>query len=61
MQKNVVFFQQDNTAAHTADKSVSTALEVYENRIRSKDWPPRYPHFRYDYDIWRYLKGSIQE
>jgi hypothetical protein len=54
-----VYFQQDNAAAHTADKSMSTVPEAFENRIISKDWPPKFPDFRYSvYYLWRNLKGE---
>jgi hypothetical protein len=47
------YFQQDNSAALTAHKSMLTVFEAFENVIISKDWPPMPPESRYsEYYLW---------
>jgi len=60
----LVWFQQDDATAHTAQYSMAVARGMFPQRVISRfgdvDWPPRSPNLSAcDFFLWGYLKEKV--
>jgi hypothetical protein len=55
------YFQQDNVTAHTANATIVTIRETFEDRIISRGlWPPRSPDLSFcDFYLCGNLRGKV--